>query len=77
MNGFQMWNLLYVPKVGAGGHAIFFINPWIANPQIIGLIPQISKVYQSANRKFVIIIPQVANPQICPSLQIANLQGKN
>jgi hypothetical protein len=71
MNGFQMWNLLYAPKVGAGVHAIFYPSPWIANPQIIGLFPQISKLYLSANRKLVIINSQVANLSQTANLKFA------
>jgi hypothetical protein len=61
-----------------GGNANFFVGPQIANPQILGLIPQ------SQIRKFLrCASPQIANPQICyvnpqislvSSLQIADPQ---
>jgi hypothetical protein len=62
------------------GTHILFVSPQIANLQILGLIPQsqsqISEVCQSANDKFVMINPQVANQQISLVYQqhIANPQ---
>jgi hypothetical protein len=42
----------------------FFVIPQIANPQILWLTPQISEVYTSPQiRKFVMVNPQIANPQ--------------
>jgi hypothetical protein len=55
-----------------GGHANFFVSPQIANPQILEIIPQsqarkflrCAMVHKSQIRKFVMINPQIAFPQI-------------
>jgi hypothetical protein len=60
-----------------GGTHFFWVSPQIANPQILGLIPQsrfakpqVSEVLPV--RKFVMINPQILNPQIFFMSQSAN-----
>jgi hypothetical protein len=60
--------------IDKGGHANYFFTPQIANPRILGLIPQ-SKI-----RKFLrCASPQIANPQICNDYSVnrksANILG--
>jgi hypothetical protein len=72
-----------------GGHANFSVSPQFANPQILELFPQSQvrkffrcvMVHKSQIRKFVMINPQIADPQISlvshsTNIESANLQGK-
>ncbi len=54
--------------IAKSGHAIFFVSPQIANPQILGLIPQaqICTFLRCAS-------PQIPNPKICANRKTTNI----
>jgi hypothetical protein len=66
---FENGNLTH--KVQRWARKFYFVSPKIANPQILGIIPQ------SQNRKFLRCArPQIANPKICND-KFANQKSEN